>query len=175
MAKCGGNQRECIVICGRRFFVAGILCRAGRGVFFVKILTLFCKMSLMLLQGVIVIMLLNQINKQWSRLTGVSSHSHPRTPHEGRRSYSGALRAPVERNPPLFFALGGAPAAALPHAASPRGAVFPPTAFAVVAVQVRHRQQQKKTFLLPRRRRDFWDGQLLGKMTHKRTYTDRAS
>ena len=52
------------------------------------------------------------------------------------------------------------------------GAVFPPTAFAVVAVQVRHRQQQKKTFLLPRRRRDFWDGKMLGKMTHKRTYTD---
>ena len=172
VAKCGGNQRECIVVCGRRFFVAGVLCRAGRGVFFLKILTVFCKVSLMLVQGVIVIMQLNQLNKQLPLLTRVPSPIHHRAPHEGRILKRCGLRPQQERNPPLFFALGGVAAAALPHAASPRGAVFPPPAFGAEADKVRHRQQQKKTFLISRRRRGFSDGLMLGKMTTKRPYTE---
>ena len=85
----------------------------------------------MLLQGVIVIMLLNQLNKQWSRLTGVSSHSHPRAPHKGRRSYSGALHAPVEESPPLFFG-GGGEAACRPKRRGKK--------------EVRQKQQQQKSF-----------------------------
>ena len=85
----------------------------------------------MLLQGVIVIMLLNQLNKQLPSLTGVSSQSHPRAPHEGRRSYSGALRAPVEESPPLFFG-GGGEAACRPKRRGKK--------------EVRQKQQQKKSF-----------------------------
>ena len=52
------------------------------------------------------------------------------------------------------------------------GAVFPPPAFGAEADKVRHRQQQKKTFLISRRRRGFSDGIMLGKMTTKRPYTE---
>ena len=131
VAKCGGNQRECIVVCGRRFFVAGILCRAGRGVFFVKILTVFCKVSLMLLQGVIVIMLLNQLKQPSCWMNEVQALIHPRAPHEGRRKEVAGLRPAVEESPPLFFG-GGGEAACRPKRRGKK--------------EVRQKQQQKKSF-----------------------------
>ena len=92
----------------------------------------------------------------------------------GARSAPNYFSAKPKIPPVVFFARRRTRRRAAPLRLR-SGAIFLQPAFADIADKVRHRQQQKKTFALPRRRRDFWNGKMLGKMTHKRPYTQGAS